>query len=204
MINSQVLPTWIDRLGDWNPQLLRELKGRLQWRSVLLTVALVAIVQVLFMMNFVQRLPSEPDVYSYYCVNGNSNLNGILCKTDWTRWWRDIFNTLNWSIAFLVYLSGVYFLTTDINQEEQRGTMNFLRLSPRSSQTILLGKLLGVPSLSYLILILFMPLHLVVGIMMKIPLTFFLSYYGSIFLYGAVFLMTGLFIGFICRNCIMK
>jgi hypothetical protein len=200
----QSLPAWIDRLGDWNPQLLRELKGRLQWRSVLLTVALVAILQVLFMMSFAQRLPSQPDVYSYYCVNGNFQMNGILCKTDWARWWRDIFNTLNWAIAFLVYLSGVYFLTTDINQEEQRGTMNFLRLSPRSSQTILLGKLLGVPSLSYLILILFIPFHLFVGIMMKIPLSFFMSYYGSFLLYGAVFLMTSLLIGFSGRNGSMK
>ncbi len=190
------LPTWIDRIGDWNPQLLRELKGRLQWRSVLLTVALVAIVQVLFMMNFVQQLPTELKG-SMYCVrNSPLSLNGVICSIDWRRWWGDILGSLNWMIAFFIYLPAIYFLISDINQEVQRGTMNFLRLSPRSSASILLGKLLGVPSLSYLTLLLAMPLHLVVGLMFGISPLFFLSYYGTFILVGAVLLSGALFLGF--------
>ncbi len=203
MTNSQALPTCLDRLGDWNPQLLRELKRRLSWRSVLITVALVAIVQVLFMMSFIQRLPSDPTVYSSYCLKGLqswSKLNGTLCQTDWSRWWWDVFSTLNWAIPWLVYLPTVYFLISDINQEVQRGTMNFLRLSPRSSQTILIGKLLGVPCLTYLALILVIPLHLLCGIRAGISPNFFLSYYSNFLLFGAVLMTGALFIGFSNRN----
>jgi hypothetical protein len=192
----QSLPAWIDRIGDWNPQLLRELKGRLQWRSVLLTVALVAIVQVLFMLSFVQRLPTELNI-SQYCLNTSPpTQNGVRCLIDWQRWWGDILGWLNWTIAFFIYLPAIYFLIADINQEVQRGTMNFLRLSPRSSESILLGKILGVPSLSYLTLLLAMPLHLLVGLMFGISPLFFLSYYGTFILFGAVLLSGALFLGF--------
>ena len=171
MRQSQTLPVWLDKLGDWNPQLLREIKGRLSWRSVLLTVALVTIVQVLLMMNYIQQIPTEATIgfNTKYCVGGiNYSQARIIwanCVMDWPRWWRDIFNGQNTSILFLIYLPAVYFLIADINQEIQRGTINFLRLSPRSSQTTLLGKLLGVPSLTYLALILVIPLHFLCGTM---------------------------------------
>jgi len=31
---------WIQQLGDWNPQLLRELKGRLKLRNLLIAAAI--------------------------------------------------------------------------------------------------------------------------------------------------------------------
>lgn len=39
----------IETLGDWNPQLMREIQGRLKLRSVLLTVFLSLIAQGLFL-----------------------------------------------------------------------------------------------------------------------------------------------------------
>ena len=202
MAQSQTLPTWLDKLGDWNPQLLREFKGRLSTRSILLTVALVAIVQVLLMMNYIQQIPTEGIGFnSTYCIGGRFYENAgravtwANCTIDWQRWWRDIFNGLNTSIAFFIYLPAIYFLISDINQESQRGTLNFLRLSPRSSQTILLGKLLGVPSLTYLALILVIPLHILCGTMAKISPLFFLSYYSVFIVFGAVLMMGALLIG---------
>jgi hypothetical protein len=207
MTQSQALPLWLDNLGNWNPQLLRELKGRLNWRSILLTVALVTIVQVLLMTHYIQQIPTEATISfnNMYCMDGfnlyNSKPTWAKCGgVNWQRWWRDIFNVQNTSIAFFIYLPAVYFLISDINQEIQRGTINFLRLSPRSSQSILLGKLLGVPCLTYLALILLIPLHLLCGTMAGISPTFFLSYYSTFMLFGAVLLTGALFMGFSHRN----
>ncbi len=202
MTQSQTLPVWLDKLGDWNPQLLREIKGRLSWRSVLLTVALVTIVQVLLMMNYIQQIPTEATIgfNSNYCT-GNSRVTlWANCVVDWRRWWRNIFDGQNTSILFFIYLPAVYFLISDINQEIQRGTLNFLRLSPRSSQTLLLGKLLGVPGLTYLALILVIPLHVLCGTMAGISPIFFLSYYSTFIVFGVVLLMGALLIGFSQRN----
>jgi hypothetical protein len=207
MTQSQTLPLWLDNLGNWNPQLLRELKGRLSWRSVLLTVALVTIVQVLLMMHYIQQIPTEATirVNGIYCTGTLDRYDPIRTwascgGVDWRRWWRDIFNVQNTWNAFLIYLPAVYFLISDINQEIQRGTINFLRLSPRSSQSILLGKLLGVPCLTYLALILLIPLHLLCGTMAGISPSFFLSYYSTFILFGTVLLTGALFIGFSHRN----
>jgi hypothetical protein len=207
MTQSQALPVWLDKLGDWNPQLLRELKGRLSWRSVLLTVALVTIVQVLLMMNYIQQIPTEATITfnNTYCIDRFKEYNSIQTwakcgGVDWQRWWRDIFNGQNTSILFFIYLPAVYLLISDINQEIQRGTLNFLRLSPRSSQTLLLGKLLGVPALAYLALVLAIPLHLLCGTMAGISPIFFLSYYSTFLVFGTVLLMGALLIGFSQRN----
>ena len=207
MTQSQTLPVWLDKLGDWNPQLLREIKGRLSWRSVLLTMALVTIVQVLLMMNYIQQIPTEATFQfnSSYCVGSINRYNSVptwaKCGgVNWQRWWRDIFDGQNSSILFFIYLPAVYLLISDINQEIQRGTLNFLRLSPRSSQTLLLGKLLGVPALAYLALILAIPLHVLCGTMAGISPIFFLSYYSTFLVFGTVLLMGALLIGFSQRN----
>ena len=39
--------TFLDRLGTWNPQLLRELKGRLKPRNVIITIALSGVSQMI-------------------------------------------------------------------------------------------------------------------------------------------------------------
>ncbi len=48
---------WLDPLGDWNPQLLRELKGRLKPRNVILAVALSILGQFLLWVSFLMRMP---------------------------------------------------------------------------------------------------------------------------------------------------
>ena len=62
---------WIDWLGDTNPQLLRELKGRLKPRNLFITVTISLLGQFLLFMFFQNDLPNPVEgvreVYNYYC-----------------------------------------------------------------------------------------------------------------------------------------
>jgi hypothetical protein len=177
---------WIDRIGDWNPQLLRELKGRLKPRNVLLVVGLTILAQFLLLQYFGAQLPADnTPYYNQYCLlsdPGASYENQCLkdalgqIRIDWQKWWLDLFRVLNWGICLLPTV-GVYMLIADLGQEERRGTLNFIRLSPQSSRSILLGKLLGTPILLYLGVLLFVPLHLFVAAKVEVSGIFVASFY---------------------------
>jgi hypothetical protein len=166
-----MLLTWIDKIGDWNPQLLRELKGRLNVQNVMIAAISSLISQGLLLLYFWGLLPS-PDS-SHYCVHQVSPHNGVEERCvldasghiliDWPFWWHNLFLVLTWLPALALLLSGTYLLISDLAQEERRGTLNFIRLSPRSSQSILVGKLLGVAILPLLSVTLAAPLHLFVA-----------------------------------------
>jgi hypothetical protein len=84
-------------------------------------------------------------------------------------------------------------LIADLSQEENRSTLNFIRLSPQSAGSILVGKLLGVPVLLYIFVILGLPLNLIAGLKANIPPILILCFYtvvvaGSIFFYSAALL----------------
>ncbi|MBD2577727.1 hypothetical protein [Oscillatoria sp. FACHB-1406] len=130
----------LDRIGDWNPQLYRELKGKLTQRNIILTVILSCLFQSLLIL---------PNL---------SNRNGVREVQ-----WEAIFQVLNWVLPIFAIAIGVYLLSSDLNREQARGTLNFVRLSPQPSETILLGKFLGVPILLYLGIALILPLHLRAG-----------------------------------------
>lgn len=49
----------INRIGDWNPQLLREIKGRLKTRNVAIASAISLLGQLLFVMSYYSQLPLE-------------------------------------------------------------------------------------------------------------------------------------------------
>ncbi|NJM89750.1 MAG: hypothetical protein HC847_23990 [Hydrococcus sp. RU_2_2] len=72
-----------------------------------------------------------------------------------------VFKSLDYILPLFLFLGGFYLISTDLAREEQRGTLNFIRLSPQSSQSILIGKMLGVPSLIYLGVALGIPLHFI-------------------------------------------
>ncbi|MGI0493367.1 hypothetical protein ACN4EG_16415 [Alkalinema pantanalense CENA528] len=192
-----IYPAWLNQIGDRNPQLLREWRGRLQVRSFLVTLGLVVLAEVLFAASYINRLPGPDRAYSSFCLNGDYSPN---CLIDWSKWWLSMFRDLNWLMPFAIFLPGIYGLITDINQEQQRGTLNFLRLSPRSSQNILLGKLLGVPSLLYIALLVAFPLHAYVALHVPNGLGFLISYYAVFGLTGAVLFTAALFIGFSGRG----
>jgi hypothetical protein len=183
---------WLNELGDRNPQLLRELRARFQVRSVGATIGISLALQVLVVLFFVLRLPDQP--YQQYCL---SKAVGECSKIDWRMWWGDIFKILTYLIPYVLCIPGVYAIGNDLSQEAQKGTINILRLSPRSSQNILLGKLIGVPILGYFSLILIMPLHIIAAFLGAISPGFFFSFYLTLVAWTVpIFLATTSLTGF--------
>ncbi|MGC9524225.1 MAG: hypothetical protein ACP5D7_01655 [Limnospira sp.] len=157
----------IETFGNWNPQLIRELKGRLKSRTVTLVATVSIVAQGLLMFFFYAQLPTEKHPYGNYLVRPSGKLPFII---DWMKWWNHIFLTLNWILPLALMLGGVYMLIQDLATEERRGTLNFIRLSPQSGRDILIGKVLGVPILLYLGLALALPLQFGTAIAADIPL----------------------------------
>ena len=65
----------------------------------------------------------------------------------------------------------------DITKEEKRGTLAFVRLSPASAQSVLVGKFLGVPILVYWAIALAIPLHLWAAVQARLSLSTVISVY---------------------------
>ncbi|MEM8778940.1 MAG: hypothetical protein AAGF26_08730, partial [Cyanobacteria bacterium P01_G01_bin.49] len=194
--------TYLDKIGDWNPQLFRELKGRLKLRSLSIAAVIAIAGQCLLLLTFSGQLPASiegirntdlPQSYSRYCTatpppNSYAPYKHLLCIQDllghwvinWQLWWLDIFNTLSVVGLFILLVAGTYLLITDLSREENRGTFNFIRLSPRSANNILLGKILGVPCVIYCLCLILLPLHLLAGFQAHIPASLLLTYYGVI------------------------
>ncbi|MEG4227206.1 hypothetical protein QUA35_14460 [Microcoleus sp. N9_B2] len=173
-----------DRIGNWNPQLFREIKGRLKIGNIAIASAISLSAQLLLFMYYKAQIVAPPygqydypinrdfctgAVYSDYekqCVRGALGNFAI----NWPRWWAEMFIDLSmWSVLALL-VAGTYMLVSNLDKEERRGTLNFIRLSPQSAKTIFLGKILGVPVLLYLAAILAVPLHLYSGLAGQIPL----------------------------------
>ncbi|MEH1970164.1 ABC transporter permease subunit [Nostoc sp.] len=218
-----MMPNLIDRIGDWNPQLLRELKGRLKFFNVAIAVATSLLLQLVVFLYQLREFPGdEYSLTGEYCnlrqvyepqqnqafresdqsriTNLNDFLSNNFCpqnQIDWQLWWRDhweyIFLSMSVIFIFTLLVAGTYLLINDLSKEETRGTLNFIRLSPQSETSILTGKLLGVPSLIYLIVLVAIPLHLWAGHSAKIASSYIFSYYAilatsCIFFYNAALL----------------
>lgn len=170
--------SWLDRIGDWNPQLLREIRGRLKLRNIIVAIGLSILFQILLILFYTQRIPSE---------DCSAQLRGFGCATSWQSWWLEQFRFITWTEPFILFLAGVYSLVADLSLEDYKGTLNFIRISPRSSISILMGKIMGVPLLAYIALGLTIPYHLTVAIGAQVPFTFLLSFY--VLLIGTAFLL---------------
>jgi hypothetical protein len=180
----------LDSLGERNPQLFRELKGRLIPRNILISVVISLLGQLLLLIGFANKLPVKLSEYqnytSRYCTGSYRGYGDSLCLPDgfggyvinWQLWWKDVFVYLSIIGIFGLLVVGTYMLISDLSKEEHRGTLNFLRLTPQSSTSILTGKLLGVPILLYLVVGLALPLHLAAGLLAQIPLSEILGFYG--------------------------
>ncbi|MBD2577728.1 ABC transporter permease [Oscillatoria sp. FACHB-1406] len=128
--------TLLEYIGESNPQFYREIKGKLTRRNVLVTVLISLLFQALLILK------------------NSSDRSGI-----WSVEWVSLYRSLNWVLPIFAIAIGVYLLSSDLCREQLRGTLNFVRLSPQPSESILLGKLLGVPILLYLGIALILPLH---------------------------------------------
>lgn len=159
----------LNQVGEWNPQLFRELKGRFNPRNVLVTLTIALVGQILLCLYFASLLPVKA-TYNRYCTD-NPCFQDFL--GNWVTipglWWLDLFVTMSVGGIFLLLIGGCYLLIADISQEEKQGTLNFIRLSPATARNIFLGKILGVPSLLYWLGLLTMPLHIVSGLKAGIP-----------------------------------
>jgi hypothetical protein len=172
-ILNKMIDRTINAAGEWNAQLFRELKGRLNPKNFILTLLGSFVGQALLMMTFFMRLPVNPKEgaldYSpnrEYCIplSGScqlDNLNHVIIN--WSHWWTDILIALSWVISTVLVVGGLYFLVNDLRREETRGTLNFVRLSPQSAANVFIGKLLGVPILIYVAVASILPLQLIAG-----------------------------------------
>ncbi|NEO33508.1 MAG: ABC transporter permease [Symploca sp. SIO3C6] len=201
---------FLDIIGDWNPQLLRELRGRLKPRNVLITVNVSLLGQLLLFLYSSSKLPSDipnPNKYwnpihNQYCAEPTPTNDPSLCirypvdpiAIDWQVFWHNLFMALCWISIFTLLVLGTFLIISDLSREERRGTLNFLRLSPLSELKIMSGKLLGVPILLYLAVILAVPLHLWAGLSAEIPLLRIFLFYlvvasSCIFFYSGALLL---------------
>ncbi|MGB3640366.1 MAG: hypothetical protein WBA39_22760 [Rivularia sp. (in: cyanobacteria)] len=176
----------IDTVGEWNPQLFRELKGRLKKIPVIIAlVTSLATQLILFIYHFIQ-IPNLDGKTIYinekYCkVDYPNNSSYLECPTnqvDMQLWWQDhfgyMFVSLSMIFIFTLLVAGTYLIINDLSQEERKGTLNFIRLSPQSETSIFIGKILGVPALIYLLVTAAIPFHILTGISANIP-------FGNIF-----------------------
>ncbi|WP_071188722.1 ABC transporter permease subunit [Trichormus sp. NMC-1] len=254
-----MLLNFIDRVGEWNPQLFRELKGRLKPFNVIITVASSLLLQLVVFLFQLREIPDDKyslrenyctlrqgyqnqeqqlynqqnllqqkiDNYRQITLSDNSiipkletqiqkvqtelnNLHSQLSKNfcppdqiDWQLWWRDhweyFFLTFSVIFVFTLLVAGTYLLINDLAKEEQRGTLNFIRLSPQSETSILTGKMLGVPSLIYLFILTAIPLHFWAGHSAQIASSYIFSYYAILAGSGIFFYSAALLFGLVSR-----
>ena len=194
MIMKQNMQVWHDhnelwsKCLDWNPQLFRELKGKLKTRNVVVAAAISVITQFVIVISLLSELP-DPDPkglleyqtgrYAFgYGTNDLLYTKDMMDNwmIDWQLLWLDLFMILSIISIFALSIVGTYMLIADTVKEESRGTLNFIRLTPQSSGSILLGKILGVPILLYTVILLLVPLHLIAGLEARIPLTLIIGF----------------------------
>lgn len=202
----------LDKIGNWNPQLFREIKGRLKMGNMAIASAFSLGPQLLLFMYYSAQLPvaignsenTEP-IYNRFCLLNPSTETkpGGKCLTDalgnividWPKWSVEIFIWLSIFSVLALLVAGTYMLVSDLDKEERRGTLNFIRLSPQSANTIFIGKIFGVPILLYLAAILVIPLHLYSGLTAQIPLPEILGFYMAVAASCALFYSTAMLFG---------
>lgn len=203
-----MLSVWLDRFGSRNPQLWRELRGTLTPRNLILAVVASLLVQgiialywgwkalELSALSMANRCARGSQFWQYY-VGSGSNQDPPDCQAslstltayfaiDWSLFAFDVFRVLTWTGAVVLVLGGSFALIANYAQEQKSGTLNFLRLAPQSSQTILMGKMLGAPAIVYSALLLALPIHTWLGFQAS------LSPLDLLFLYGLIAASYGL------------
>jgi hypothetical protein len=177
------------RFLDSNPQLFRELRGKLKTRNIVIAAAIAVMTQFMAVILLLGKLPAfniignqcgrygMALVYQEYshqvCYAQNAAGDWVI---NWQLWWLDLFIILSLISIFALLIGGTYLLIADLVKEEERGTLNFIRLTPQSASSVLLGKILGVPILLYTAIALVFPLHLVAGLKSEIPLNLILAF----------------------------
>jgi hypothetical protein len=157
--------------------------------------------------NIVLPRVRVPERYNSYCLMNQSYVpmggpsycalvpGTMTYDVDWNSWGTNLFMAIAWEIILTLEGIGVFLIVSNLEQEERRGTLNFIRLSPQSSIQVLTGKLVGVPSLLYIGVALALPMHMAIAHVAGISLSFVASGYilvimHTVFLYGVAILLT--------------
>jgi hypothetical protein len=157
----------VETLGDWNPQLLRELTSRVNWQNLIGTGLCSIGLQASFLAYRSTLLPANEVTHSWgyhqYCqqtLNPGCAVDALgNLLIDWQEWWAHV--ALGSGLVFVLMATlGAYLVASSFRQERELGTLDFLRLVPRRASTVLVGKLLGVPVLVYLAALCALPLQL--------------------------------------------
>jgi hypothetical protein len=73
----------LDRLGNWNPQLFREIKGRLKVRNVAIAVGTSLLGQLVLFLFWLGQLPGENTYLGDpYCRLSNPYLGSVVRNAD--------------------------------------------------------------------------------------------------------------------------
>jgi len=204
---SQTSSLWWSSFLESNPQLFREIKGRVKAKNIVVAAAIAFIAQFIAVATLLAKLPDFTTVTSAQDLRGRYGLGGGYSRRAWTytqdllgnwliNWqllWLDLFIILSIVGVAALLVIGTYMLIADTVKEESRGTLNFIRLTPQSAGKILLGKVLGVPILLYISVLLLLPLHIIAGISAGISPTLIAGFYGVVvasctFFYSAALL----------------
>ena len=121
-------------------------------------------------------------------------------ETNWIRWYISLFLTDTVILGGVLVGIGGFMIFNDLAQEQRRCTFNFLRMSPRSPLSIVLGKILGVPAPVYLSVLLALPLHCLIGLTAGLSATDLLTFYlvftvQLLLFYSCGFLLTLVYFG---------
>ncbi|MEM6716249.1 MAG: hypothetical protein AAF622_14355 [Cyanobacteria bacterium P01_C01_bin.147] len=122
---------------------------------------------------------------------------------NWPLWYQDIFMALSGVMALSLIGLGVFLLTNNIVDEKRRGTLNFLRMSPRSAGTILGGKLVGVPICLYLAIAAMVPLQTYAALSAGIHGTHLLGFDVAILSQTLILYLVGLLLGLATRASVL-
>jgi hypothetical protein len=231
---------WFNQLGELNPQLFREIKGRFTRRNLALSIGLSLLVQFFGYLSYSTRIVESIRLDSKYCtakptylqyqeqytqinnqlyssptndlsinrealeaklselsqlMNANCPPDAINSSLWWRDYWTETFMVLSVFGFFALILIGSYMLINDLATEQRRGTLNFIRLSPQTYKSIFVGKILGVPSLLYLAIALFIPYHIISGISGGISILEIFSFYTVVVASCALFYSFSLLFG---------
>ena len=192
-----------------NPQLFREIKGKINGRNIFITSFLSMLTQLCVVVVYLGKLPDIDRIYpqfSRYCTGKETGYKSFkyLCleqsdiwQINWHLFWHDIFIFFSIVSISILLILGTYTIIADLVKEEKKGTLNFIRLSPQSASSILLGKILGVPILVYFFIASIFPLHLISGLKANISGYLILLFYLVVLASCAFFYSLSLLLSFI-------
>lgn len=119
--------TWLDRIGDLNPQMWREIKGRFKPRNLIIAAIISLLGQFVMLMIAMGGLPTddrdlglENKIYSKYCTGPSQEcLQDSLgyFVVNWQLWWIEIFTVLSVIGIFVLLVAGTYMLISDLAKE---------------------------------------------------------------------------------------